>query len=148
MIIVPDPDLYHSLFDGVQLLMDSKARNWLLSSMPENGQPLLNLRSIDIDAPGAAMICIPRKLPNLEQLRIGSDDYLEVQFQDPQATASALTRFHALGFPLKLDALDMLKMSQRLAVRGLTLDVAFDARGQSSMYIRHILLLQGWQPIA
>ena len=135
--IVPDPDIY-IVSDEVQFLLHTEARNRLINSMPVNGQPLLNLRSIDIDAPGAAMIYIPRKLPSLEQLRIGSDGYLEVQFQNPQETASALISFHALGFPLKLDAVAILKMSQRLAVRGLTLDVAFDARGQSSVYIRHI----------
>ena len=138
--IVPDPDIY-SLSGQVQFLLDSEARNWLFNSMPGDGQPLVNLRRIDIHAPGAAMICIPMGLPNLEQLRIGSDGYLEVEFQSPQATASALTTFLALGTPLKLDAVDVLIMSLCLAVRGLTLDVAFDITDeecQSSVYSRHI----------
>lgn len=141
--IVPDPDI-HSLSYQVHFYLDSEARNWLFNSMPENGQPLVNLRRFDIHAPGAAMMCIPRKLPNLTQLRIGSDGYLEVQFQNPQATASPLTSFLALGTPLNLDAVDVLMMSQRLAMRGLTLDVAFNARGhghgglQSAVYIRRI----------
>lgn len=69
---------------------DKSAVPWLMNSVPANGQPLSNLTSIVIRA-HSMNACIPAQLPNLQSLVVRSRGYLELHFEDLQATLLALT---------------------------------------------------------
>lgn len=66
----------------------------------------------------------PAKLPNLKQLVIMAQGLVEIQFEDPLATASALTSSYLLGQPLSLEAVALLRLSSGLMRRGMTSDSA------------------------
>ena len=113
-----DPDDYEPHAD---------ARNFLAWCMPAGEQPLTNLTEINITAwsmhdtvPGA------RQLPNLRELLICSSGLLEVGFQNPIATISALTSLHLFGQPLVPYGWDLrlVAASEALQARGLVLAAA------------------------
>lgn len=92
-----------------------------------------------IDA-ASIRVTFPAKLPHLQELVIRSQGHLEVEFEDPLATASALTSFYVLGQPLILWAVDVLRLSSVLMRGGLTLDAAADLAksSRSCIYSRYI----------
>lgn len=105
--------------------------------MPSKGQPFLSLRSIIIVA-GDIKAIFPAGLPNLEQLVIRCSGYTELEFEDPQAFASALTSFYIMGDPLVMAVVDVARMSCSLARRGLTMDAALMQPKRSCIYLRLI----------
>lgn len=115
--------------------------SWLVNALPASGQPLRNLRSIIMEA-DSINGTFPAKLPNLELLAIMSRGLLELEFEDPLATVSALRSFYALGQPLIVDAVDMLRMSSSLIRRGLILDAASAGFPHSCIYLRGINAVQ------
>lgn len=110
-----------------------------VDALPASGQPLLNLRSIIIEA-HSIKATFPAKLPALKQLVIISQGHLEVDFEDPLATALGLTSFYVLGKPPVFEAVELLGMSASLTSESLTLDVALPVGvySRSCIYLRHI----------
>lgn len=87
---------------------------------PANGQPLWKLKTIIITAFNMRG-SIPAKLPVVENLVIVAESCVELSFEDPVATSSALKKLCIFGMPLTTDGTDMLRMSDSLRGRGLTL---------------------------
>ena len=102
--------------------------DYLVSCMPNDGQPLLNLETIIITAssmkgtfPGSS------HLPNLRELVIQAVYDLDVQFQDPVGTISGLASLHVSGRPLispGVDTFQHMTASGALERRGLVLGAA------------------------
>ena len=90
------------------LTYDQSAFSWLLRCMPANKQPLFNLKSIVIEG-AIVRVIIPARLPQLKELVVASSGNLELNVEDPAATAGVLTTFHVRGRPLTVANLDVLK---------------------------------------
>ena len=118
-IIWPEPcQLLTSYRDPLKY--EERAVAWLVKAIPGDGQPLRHLRSIRISA-SSIKIIVPAQLPNRQELLIEAEGILKLQFEEPLATASSLTRFHVSAQALAIAAEDVLRMSCSLLRRGLTL---------------------------
>ena len=85
----------------------------LKNSMPIDGSPLLNLKVLIIMAKGSMKVCIPAKLPHLEELVIMACGQSELSFEEPIATLSGLKTFYALGRRVAPNGLDMIRIRSR-----------------------------------
>ena len=114
--------------------------------MPANGEPLVKLRTIIVEATTMKGV-LPAKLPNLEELVINAQRGLELSFEDSLAIFSAVKTFYAFGKPATTEGLNIIKVlsSGILARRGLTLGAAFAKetkdlrpvwRGSSCIYLK------------
>ena len=107
---------------------DEDAAHLFSWCMPDDRQPLSNLKSIIITAcsmqgtfPHAS------QLPNLRELVIKASGRLEMAFQSPIGTISQLGSFHVFGQPLIPNGWDMIRLmtaSRALEERGLVLGAA------------------------
>ena len=132
--------------------------------MSVHPQPLRNLKALSLAIQSGYRFShldrscyLPRGLPNLEELVIWNAGY--VVFEDPLALFSTLKSFYIYGFPLstnlygfpmtsdmygyrsndnRIDEIDMGKVLESLARRGLILDKVhqWNDRGISCMYMR------------
>lgn len=95
----------------------------LAMSMPGNGMPLANLKTIMIH--GFRVACfLPAGLPKLEELVILSDSWLALDFEDQAATFRNLKTFYAFGQPLIWTEYNVLhRYSSAWLACGMTLDV-------------------------
>lgn len=80
-----------------------------------------NLKSLVLWARGAINCCIPRGLPNLEEVVLLGHKAAEVLFEDPVAIFSTVKTFYIFGQPLTtdMDSNIMRHVSDNLAGRGL-----------------------------
>lgn len=106
----------------------SHAARTLRRYMPVRGQPWMNLTCLVIWAdrsvsPEVMTCCIPRGLPNLEEVVLLARGGATVSFEDPLTTFSALKSLHIFGQPLitDMDGDTMRQVSDSLARRGLLL---------------------------
>ena len=94
--------------------------------MPLNGRPLGSLKTLIIVAQGAKKCCIPKALPNLEELVLFGKGHAEVYFEDARATLSTVKSFYIFGQPLMIDisSFEMHSLKVFTARRGLLLSMA------------------------
>ena len=101
----------------------------LARCMPADGKPFKSLRSLLI-LTSRMKGCIPKpqQLPNLEELVIATS-MLQLSFEDPAGTFSALKTCYIYAYSLILEGVDSTRMamSDNLRRRGLTLSEAAGA---------------------
>ena len=112
-------DDYWRIEDG----FSEGAESLLLRCMPSNGLPVQHLECVVISGHNIRCV-IPAKLPDLEELVISAEGQLQLFFEDVEATAAGLNKFHVFGQPLLTNGMDTVKVSHVLAGRGLILDAA------------------------
>ena len=107
----------------------SQAESTLRRYMPVRGQPWRNLTSLVIwsdrsVSPEVMTCCIPKGLPNLEEVVLLAHGGATVSFEDPITTFSALKALHIFGQPLimDMDSDTMHQVSNILATQGLVLN--------------------------
>lgn len=128
-------------FDALAAQLSLAPELLLTSLMPASGQPLWNLKVIVIET-STMRGCIPAKLPNLEKIVVMAHRLLQLTFEDPVATASALKKLYFFGQQGTAISHQMLGMLGNSIRHGLTLVTVSAAeageharRGSSCTYL-------------
>lgn len=126
---------------------NQEAASFLTDSMPSDGRPLVNLKALIIWSNASMNVCIPGKLPSLEELVVKAHLPMELMFREPVAAFSGLKTFYAVGKPITLNGLDMIRVtSDALMARGLTLTAVskedggkvFSEHSRTCIYLRPV----------
>ena len=111
---------------------NQEAASFLTDSMSD-GRPLVNLKALIVWSNARMNVCIPGKLPSLEELVIKAYLPIELKFREPVAAFSGLKTSYAVGKLITLDGLDMIRVtSDALMARGLTLTAVSKEDGGKS----------------
>lgn len=115
--------------------------------MPSDGRPFVNLKCLIIRSLRAVNVCIPGRLPSLEELVVRAYHSSKLSFEDPVGAFSGLKTFYAISRPITANGLDMIRAtSDALMVRGLTLTAGsgkdngkeFNKHSKTCIYLRPV----------